>query len=234
LEVILDEAYFMLAAWSELDRQLAYLEVLHGNPDMHAQVHSMEEIRMTAANTNNCLTRKIGESWWAAPNIRKTLRRVEEDGTGKSFLEPIKLLSVSQKFIMNSFSRWKEKPDWIKTPGVMSWTLESIDRLLQCKNMLSTRLLSLLTDVSVLGEVLRQVALWEKPPNIRNATMEHTGCGEQLNETMTGFCEWTWVQGKLTLSLRCVQPFKEALLPGTQAPDTRYCRGNATCRGKPG
>jgi hypothetical protein len=179
LEVILDEAYFMLAAWSELDRQLAYLEVLHGNPDMHAQGHA-------------------------------------------------------QKFIMNSFSRWKEKPDWIKTPGVMSWTLESIDRLLQCKNMLSTRLLSLLTDVSVLGEVLRQVALWEKPPNIRKATMEHTGCGEQLNETMTGFCEWTWVQGKLTLSLRCVQPFKEALLPGTQAPDTRHCRDNATCRGKPG
>jgi hypothetical protein len=96
LKVILDEAYFMLAAWSELDRQLAYLEVLHGNPDMHAQVHSMEEIRMTAANTNNCLTKKIGESWWAAPNIRKTLRRVEEDGTGKSFLEPIKLLSVTE------------------------------------------------------------------------------------------------------------------------------------------
>jgi hypothetical protein len=120
LKLILDGAYFMLAAWNELDQQFAYLEVLYENPDMHAQMHVMEEIRTTAEKTKNCLTRKIGESYWAAPNIRQILRRVEEDSTGKSSLEPTKPLSVSQKFIIDSFSRWKDKPGWIKTLAVMS------------------------------------------------------------------------------------------------------------------
>ena len=98
LELIVDEAYCMLAAWSQLDRQFAHLEVLQGNPDMHAQVHAVEEISVLAENTMHFLTMRLGESYYAAPNIRKNLRYVGEDGAPGSFLEPIKPLTVSQQF----------------------------------------------------------------------------------------------------------------------------------------
>jgi hypothetical protein len=148
---------------------------------MHAQIHAIEEIRMTAEGTKNCLMMKIGESYSSATNIRRNLRRVGDSGTGNVFLEPVEPFTDSQLFIMGLFSRWEQNPEWATTPAVMSWTLKSIDRLVQikseCKNMLSVRLPSLLTDLSVLGEVLRQVALWDKSPKIKKAMREHTSCG---------------------------------------------------------
>jgi hypothetical protein len=214
---IIDESFCMLAGWQELDRRFANFDRLfQQGVNLHDQYHAVSEVEHVADWMKKCLTRKIGESYLAAPNIRKMMKEdFDEDGKSFSTIKPGRCTDA-QRRVIDMFQQYKLST--FSTPSVLSWSLETLDRLVQgnpeCKAMMSERLLSLLTDVSVLAECLRQIALWKASPKVM--AIEHSDCHyvykiDNLNDFLGWFGKKDGDHSSYSLPNHHIYPYEEKL-----------------------
>lgn len=107
--------------------------------------------------------------------------------------------------------------EMLNSPITITHALEMIDRIIrkssEAKNIMSIRLMSLLTDISVLGECMRQIHLWDLSPNTRKAASTHIDCKyRSMTDRLSEFNKWhgePMVQFKFPQEY--VYPFQEKL-----------------------
>jgi len=152
---IVEEAYCTLAGWQELHQRFADFDKLfQDDVNIYEQIYSVYEVQNVAEWMKDNICRTIASTFGFAPNFQRVLRS-DRDKITDAQAELFHRLETFTKF---------------ETLTAISSSLETIDRLIQghneCKAMMSSRILSLLTEVSVLTECLRQIGLWERSPEV--------------------------------------------------------------------
>jgi hypothetical protein len=95
----------------------------------------------------------------------------------------------------------------------MSSSLESLDLVirsnLECNEMVSERLMSLLSDLSVLGERLRQFSLWQISPQVM--AVKHGDCDYTCGTDMKDFLNWMSGMQEYAFPNHYIFPYEEKL-----------------------
>ncbi|KAH7074577.1 hypothetical protein BKA63DRAFT_596095, partial [Paraphoma chrysanthemicola] len=214
ITVIVDEAYCMLAGWQELNTRFsAFDKLFREGISIHDQLHAVGEVEHIAEWMKDCLAKKIGDAYLFTPNIRRLMKRDLEDGSGL-FVTPISSFTKAQDSMLRFFEAYQKPTKILNNTAILSYTLEGIDRLVQthpeCRAMLSGRLLSLLTDVSVLGECLRQINLWQRSPEVKSC--DHSGCKYiYKTEGLENFLDWLQPLKDYSFPTNDIHPIQEKL-----------------------
>ncbi|KAF2026076.1 hypothetical protein EK21DRAFT_92717 [Setomelanomma holmii] len=146
----------MFGGWTELQRRLAEFEtILRHDADMIDQVHALAEFRHVAEWMLRCLLPRLRMAFLGAPSVRKLILR-NSDGT----MRPNPSMTETQDRMFDYFMAFQEPNEIIKDSVMLVLVLQKIDEHIQrypdVRQMMSGRILNLLTDVSILGECLRQ------------------------------------------------------------------------------
>ncbi|KAI4680536.1 hypothetical protein J4E81_010066 [Alternaria sp. BMP 2799] len=209
---IIDEANCMLSYWSEIDRRFAQLpDILTSDMSLHDHVHAVSEARLAVKSTKNVVATKLKVVTFNAPNIRKFFHPRTDTKTGRSWHEPKKALGHVQQALFDAL----EAISGLTDLAPVALALERLDNLLQTSSeagkMMSSRMLNLITDMSVLLECLRQFSLWERSPKVV-ASLCHHKCTRTLTlDTVAEFSEWHMKLLDFTIPTDYVQPFRERL-----------------------
>jgi hypothetical protein len=140
-----------LAYWRELERRFCeFNRLFQANASMHEQTDAVSRIRTVAEWMKNLIAGDIYTAVYSVTNVR----RVWDRGPDQSTEGQAQLLHCL---------KFCSEPEQLKTPMVICSNLQIIDMLIrqhpECKTMITERMLSLLADLSVLIECLRQVCL---------------------------------------------------------------------------
>ncbi|KAI4935546.1 uncharacterized protein J4E92_002837 [Alternaria infectoria] len=209
---ILDEAYSMFSFWTEIDRRVAQLpDVLKSDMSLHDQAHIVGEARLAVKSTKNVLMTKLDNVTFNAPRIREFLHPKTNTETGEVHFVPKKPFSSAQRDLVDELSGMST----LSTPALVSLALERLDHRLrtspEATSMMSSRLLNLITDTSVLSECLRQFSLWEKSPKVAAERCHHTCTYQLMLSEVEEFQQWNKKIHDYAVPMGIVQPFREKL-----------------------
>jgi hypothetical protein len=151
-EVVL-ESHYLLSGWDELFRRFVAIDQLfQDDSTIHNQIHAVYGVQKIAQWMMDILAQKIAQAAQSAPQIQKHT---------KQGLQPKDNLTNAQRQMLHYYEGFLNARTLFQIPAVLSWNLESMDRLMrkhpECTTMVSSRILSLLTDFSIIGESLRQI-----------------------------------------------------------------------------
>ncbi|KAJ4350538.1 hypothetical protein N0V95_004644 [Ascochyta clinopodiicola] len=103
---------------------------------------------------------------------------------------------MPKKEVLDLFEGFRWKGDsMLNWPVFLAFDLERVDRLLQtsatARKMITGRMMSLLTDLSIITECLRQILLWSSSPDVRTGRVDGCGCKVTISEeTGLAFDKW--------------------------------------------
>lgn len=181
LRAMVTDIHALMGMWTELDGRFARFDKIQREDDsMHDQFHAVQDIKHTASFIIIFLTQFLTKSAYALFTVRKLLCGNYNRRSGEISYVPQVKLSEAQTRLLDLLDGLQRHENSFSMPVFLTWTLESIDRNLhrnpESRGMMSGTLLSLLTELSILAEVLRQIDLWEKSPEVRKYTSSHNGC----------------------------------------------------------
>jgi hypothetical protein len=190
IDKMLHESYESLNGWSELNKWLGeFNELMQEGATMQRQSRAILEFERVAWDIGSRLLTELFECSRAAPEARKLLRQKCGTSFREYKYEFVGVTTAAERRVLDvlDFARPKEKTSLLDWPRLLALHLEMVDHLLQtsatARRMITGRLLSLLTDLSIITECLRQTSLWSKSPDVETGkvsactcklTMEHT------------------------------------------------------------
>ena len=212
---IVKEAYSMLGGWRELYQRFAEFDNLfREDSNIHDQIHAVYEVKNVAEWMKTILSHKIAAAARSARNTRRLVELDFDEQSGQVSFAPRNACTTSQTLMIKMLDGFNRPETLFTMPAILSCTLETIDLKIrssaECKAMMSGRLLSLLTDLSIIGECLRQIELWEQSPEVIGC--EHEGCEYVLNLDGHGdFLKWMSGLDAIEGPMHHVYPFQEKL-----------------------
>jgi hypothetical protein len=212
---IIEESYSMLASWQELHRRFSDFDRLfQESADVHDQVHAVSEVEKIARWMKTSLSKKLAVATLSSPNIRNSIQVSLDPETKEPRVSPNANMSKSQALMLKIFGGFLGSQTLVSLPTMLSSSLESIDLLLrkapECKAMMTPRILSLLTDMSILAECLRQIEVWDKSPEVRACI--HADCQYLLDlSEHDHFRKWMSKANGFRFPQQYVYPYQEKL-----------------------
>ncbi|KAJ8111837.1 hypothetical protein OPT61_g5657 [Boeremia exigua] len=213
---LIDESLFMFAHWREAHERIKSFEAMsHQILDIHHQAHHISELKLLTYTIAANLMCKIRESFLGAPEIRKLL---SSDSSGSVYTRT-KGIKSSQRDVLEALEIFEDAncKAMIGDPAYMSFALDSTDRFFQssltARSMLTSRLLSLLSDLSVAAECLRMVSLWEQAPEVQAVMHKHGSCNYKLQSNLDDFYKWICaIDENCKFPLSHIFPLREKLI----------------------
>jgi hypothetical protein len=212
---IVKESYSKVASWQELHRRFSDFDRLfQENADVHDQVHAVSEVEKIAESMKGMLSHELAVATLSSPKIRKSYQLSRDPETSEPRVTPNETMSNDQKLLLKIIEYFLKPEKIYCLPAMLSWSLETIDLLLrkapECKAMMSPRILSLLTDLSILAECLRQINVWENSPEVRMC--QHPDCEYILDlSEFNHFRKWVSNIEGFAFTQGYVYPYQEKL-----------------------
>ena len=105
---MLDESYFMLIGWTELDRRFAeFYRLVEQGGSMHYYGHATGEIEHVVEWMKNCLSHKTEEAYPSAPNVRELMRR-GQDPNDNDWVTPKSRFTDDQDRLLRLLESFRE------------------------------------------------------------------------------------------------------------------------------
>jgi hypothetical protein len=200
------DAYVKLAAWQELDRHFCEFNRLHqANASIRVQIDAVSGIQKVAKWMKNALAGDIFTAASSVTNIRKLWHRAPDQ------------LTEGQAHMLHCLRAYSTPEQLLDTPMIICSNLQVIDMLMQthpeCKAMITGHILSLLAEISIIAECLRQVGLWERSPEVRwICSCQRLGdqCSPELDR-LQDFLAWSSRIQEFAMPIHHVYPYREKL-----------------------
>jgi hypothetical protein len=209
------ESYCTLARWDELDRRFSDCDKIFEDDDsIHDQIHAIGAVERIAKGLQTYLASELAVATRTAPNIRNLVKFTHDASTKMTKIKGRDNLSATQTQLMHIYEEFADLDSILKRPVALSFLLESIDLVLRshsdCQTMVSARVLSLLTDLSIVADCLVQIKLWRMSPAVQ--TCRHEDCNYQLDlPEYTQFMEWAYQVNQIPLAPQHLYPYQVKL-----------------------
>jgi hypothetical protein len=210
---MLDESFSMFAGWTNLALRLANLDRTFHDPDEAAQAHAVSEIKHVADWMLKCLTPRLLDAFVGAPKVR-TLITLDSN---KRCIPKVLLTADQHLLIDTFFSHFKDTAKLMSYTTNVTYALERVEYHMKkdpkARRMMSNRVLNLLTEISILSELVRQIWLWEHSPTVSKSLCDHKGCQYQLQTKLIQDFHENWMSGfhDFSLPIQHVYPHQEKL-----------------------
>lgn len=183
LDAILGESFALLSSWDLINTHLErHEQLVRDGASKQEQVGPILQLDKLVRHTGNRLLKIIYASSRAAPAVRSLILR---DCCSAIYAHKYiyhSRITANEKEVLQLFDRFhcEDSESLVVHPAFLSFHIERIDRLLQtsatARRMISGRMMSLLTDVSVVTELLRQLRLWVRSPEVKTGRVDGCGC----------------------------------------------------------
>ncbi|KAJ4991669.1 hypothetical protein SVAN01_02784 [Stagonosporopsis vannaccii] len=195
---MLDESFAMLHGWNFINNRLSHHEKLMcDGATKQAQALPILELEKMATSIGTWLLGKLYQCSRAAPACRPLLLRECSTAVEDHAYVYIDDMTRAEKEVLDVFRQFH--PEFteflLRWPVLLSFFLEAVDRLLQtsptARRMISGRMMSLLTDLSIITEVQRQITLWVRSPEVRTGKVNGCGCNiPSISGSGQSFFDW--------------------------------------------
>lgn len=196
LQDMIDESYGIVTGWSELKKRLDNFDaLLREGATKQQQAQAILEFELLTETIGTGLLERLFRCSRAAPACRAVLRRKCGTSVWEHEYEYISGITTAEKEVLEAFAGFrKEKISLAAWPIFVALDLESVERLLQTSatacRMITGRLLSLLTDLSIITECLRQASLWSQSPDVKTGRVDACRCKVTLDDGFHAFSKW--------------------------------------------
>lgn len=174
----------MLHGWDFINRRLQQHEMLicHGATKQE-QALPILELEESAKDIGIWLLERLYRCSRAAPECRKLLLRQCSTAVTDYKYEYHKNITPAEAEVFDLFenSHWKEEDDaLLHWPVLLAFYLEKAESLLEtsvtARRMITGHMVSLLSDLSIITELLRQLSLWAQSPEVKTGKVDGCGC----------------------------------------------------------
>ena len=194
---MLHEAYGMVYNWTYLKERLDNFDrLLEEGATKQQQARVIVEFREMTQIMTGILVGKVENSYRATPGCRSLFTRVCKTQTYHRVPDIARPQAVYLRF-MEPFQHLRDDTGIrYDTLFMLPWLLEVLDQVLQeyemARSMVTSRILDLLTDLSIINECERQASLWGKSRDVQTGEVDSCGCNFVIEDRDgIDFYEWT-------------------------------------------